>query len=74
MWVGGSGCERMRALASAAVDGELEDELRPLLRTHLDCCSSCRSWVAQVEAIIRYLRAPEQRPSGKLARSLASRA
>jgi predicted anti-sigma-YlaC factor YlaD len=59
VWQGVSGCERMRSLLSLQADGELEEELEPILHAHLDACPTCRSWAAELAAIVRQLRASQ---------------
>ena len=55
--VGESRCERTRAWAALAPDGELAVLERRLLDAHLAHCDACRSFAADVAAIAAELRA-----------------
>ena len=54
--VGQSRCERTRAWAALAPDGELSLLERRLLDAHLARCAACRSFAGQVAAIADELR------------------
>lgn len=49
-------CERARAWAALAPDGELSELEQKLLGSHLDRCGACRSFAAEVTAIAAELR------------------
>jgi predicted anti-sigma-YlaC factor YlaD len=59
-----SRCERTRAWAALAPDGELSELERRLLAAHLANCAACRSFAWRVAAIATELRAAAgQRPA-----------
>jgi predicted anti-sigma-YlaC factor YlaD len=49
-------CDRTREWAALAVDGELSEFERALMRAHLDVCGECRGFVADVTEIAKQLR------------------
>lgn len=49
-------CERVRAQASLLVDGELSELERRMLVSHLERCSACRTYAADVEAFTDLIR------------------
>jgi predicted anti-sigma-YlaC factor YlaD len=55
-------CERARAWAALAPDGELSELERKLLGAHLERCSSCAHFSVQVRAIAEELRAAALEP------------
>jgi anti-sigma factor RsiW len=62
-----SRCERARAWAALAPDGELPLLERRLLDAHLAHCPQCRAFVAEVAAIATELRsAPAERSSRRV--------
>ena len=50
-------CERARARASQALDCELSQLERAHLRSHLDGCDSCATFVAELREVTHELRA-----------------
>jgi anti-sigma factor RsiW len=50
-------CERARARASLALDCELSQLERAHLRSHLDGCDSCATFVAELREVTHELRA-----------------
>lgn len=52
-------CERARAWASLALDCELSQLERAHLRTHLDGCAGCATFVAGLREVTHELRAAE---------------
>jgi ferric-dicitrate binding protein FerR (iron transport regulator) len=61
-------CERARAWAALAPDGELADLERRLLAAHLARCAACRSFARHVEAVVAELRAAApSRPARRFA-------
>lgn len=50
-----SGCEDIRELLSARIDGELSDAESRKLDEHLDACPACRQELAEMERIWRSL-------------------
>ena len=50
-------CERARARASQALDCELSQLERAHLRSHLDGCESCATFVAELREVTHELRA-----------------
>ena len=55
-------CERARARASQALDCELSQLERAHLRSHLDGCESCATFVAELREVTHELRATPQSP------------
>lgn len=62
---GQSRCERTRAWAALAPDGELSQLERRLLDAHLARCAACRRFAGQVEAIADELRQAAAERSGR---------
>ena len=50
-----SGCEDIRELLSARIDGELSDAESRTLDEHLDACPACRQELAETERVWRRL-------------------
>jgi hypothetical protein len=57
-----SGCERARAWAALAPDGELSELERRLLAVHVAHCTACASFAAGVEALVEEVRAAPLEP------------
>lgn len=51
-----SGCENIRELLSAYLDGEADLAETALVQRHLDTCAGCRSWRALAETLTRTVR------------------
>ena len=57
-------CDRSREWAALSVDAELSEFEQALLNAHLERCSACREFAADVRAIAAELRnAPLERPA-----------
>jgi len=58
-------CERARAWASLALDGELSQVEEVLLRAHVGRCAACAEFESDLGALTHELRtAPPERPRG----------
>jgi predicted anti-sigma-YlaC factor YlaD len=55
-------CDRARAWAALAPDGELSELERKLLGSHLDRCAACANFAVEVAAIAEELRAASLQP------------
>ena len=55
-------CDRARAWAALAPDGELSELERKLLGSHLDRCHSCADFAVRVAAVAAELRAASLQP------------
>jgi predicted anti-sigma-YlaC factor YlaD len=62
-----STCERARAWASAAADGEISDLEAISLHSHLDGCPACAAYSVELDWLLRELRsAPLHEPARPL--------
>jgi predicted anti-sigma-YlaC factor YlaD len=60
-------CEYARARASLALDGELSQVERALLRAHVGRCTECAAYARDLDGLTQELRsAPLQRPRGRV--------
>ena len=60
-------CERARARASLAVDGELSQVGQASLRAHVGRCAACAEFALGLEALTKELRAaPLERPAAQV--------
>jgi predicted anti-sigma-YlaC factor YlaD len=60
-------CERTRARASLALDGELSQVERAHLRAHVGRCTDCAAYARDLDGLTQELRAaPLQRPHGRV--------
>jgi|SRR5689334_10599531 predicted anti-sigma-YlaC factor YlaD len=60
-------CERARARASLALDGELSQVEQALLRAHVGRCAECAHYARDLDGLTQELRtAPLQRPCGNV--------
>src|SRR5690242_16588963 len=60
-------CERTRARASLALDGELSQVERAHLRAHVGRCTECAAYARDLDGLTQELRsAPLQRPRGRV--------
>jgi predicted anti-sigma-YlaC factor YlaD len=60
-------CERARARASLALDGELSQVERAHLRAHVGRCTDCAAYARDLDGLTQELRAaPLQRPHGRV--------
>ena len=64
----GALCERARSWAALALDGELSELERKLLRAHVMRCAGCSRFEVEVAAVTRELRALALEP---LSRTIA---
>ena len=55
-------CDRARAWAALAPDGELSELERKLLGSHLDRCDACADFAVRVAAVAAELRAASLQP------------
>jgi anti-sigma factor RsiW len=55
-------CERTRAWASLALDGELSELERALMQAHLERCPACDAWVGEVGAATLTVRSTPLAP------------
>jgi anti-sigma factor RsiW len=58
----GAICDRARAWAALAPDGELSELERKLLGSHLDRCDACATFAMRVAAVAAELRAASLQP------------
>lgn len=68
-----SACERARAWAALAPDGELSELERRLLVAHVARCTACASFAAGVEALVEEVRAAPLEPVPAGTRAVAWR-
>jgi len=60
-------CDRTRAQVSLALDGELSQVERALLRAHVGRCTECAAYARDLDGLTQELRsAPLQRPRGRV--------
>ena len=60
-------CDRTRAQVSLALDGELSQVERALLRAHVGRCTDCAAYARDLDGLTQELRAaPLQRPRGRV--------
>jgi len=58
-------CDRVRAQISVALDGELSQLERAMLSSHLERCSDCQTYEADVTAFTGALREAPLEPMGR---------
>jgi predicted anti-sigma-YlaC factor YlaD len=60
-------CERTRARVSLALDGELSQVERALLRAHVGRCTECAAFARDLDGLTQELRAAHlERPRGRM--------